>query len=136
MTFPVPPLPRAARRRLEPRIRLSRDGCRWIVSPSDRPQCAFDDFADALRHARQVRDAKTATIEVWQGGEYICCLQPETRPSGDQAFPGVASPRFPRLERATNRAARFMLPVVEMVFWLALLVIALAAGFGGRPALH
>jgi len=135
MTLQAQARPRPARTRPEPPIRLSRDGGRWIVCRTDRPQCAFADFDDALRNARQAPGSRTATIEVWHGGEYICCLPPQERPLRDGAVPELHAPRCPVVERHANRVAQFMLPVVGLFFWLALMVIALAASFGCRLAL-
>jgi hypothetical protein len=44
--------------------------------------------------------------------------------------------RLAALDRCANRVARFLLPVLEFAFWLALIAVAVAAGLGGRPVLR
>jgi hypothetical protein len=130
-----------AGRALEPRIRLSRTAAgNWTLAGTPGGTGEFTDFDTALRDARRVPGAKGATIEVWQGRDYICCLPPEEWPSRAavqrSGFSDTSCPSRGTVERDANRAAQFMLPVVGLVFWLALLLLAFAASFGWRFALH
>ena len=45
----------------------------WTLSCGD-PARRFPDINTALDCARRSGEVKTATIEIWQGGEYICCV--------------------------------------------------------------
>ena len=109
-------------------------GGNWTLSGPNSGRSEFADFNAALRNARERPGSKSATIEIWQGGEYICCLPPQEWPAGDLA-PDSAAPRFAAVDLRANHVARFMMPVVGAVFWLALLAFALAASLGWRLAL-
>ena len=133
--------PNAARRELPPCVRLSRNASgNWTLSTPNRTRSEFADFNAALRTARKLPEAKDATIEVWQGGEYICCLPsdegPSRAPPYTEEIAGLHAPRFSTAERHANRAAQMMLPIAGFLFWLALLVLVFAASFGWRLALH
>jgi len=122
------------------RILLScNPGGSWTLSGSGRPARQFTDFDAALDSARHVPNSETATIEVWQGGEYICCLQAEERPHRGASVhtAPIASERrgVTAAERYANRAAQVLMAAAGPLFWLALLVITLAASLGWRLAL-
>lgn len=119
------------------RILLSSDNRGgWNLTGPTCPTRRFADFAAALDSARQVPAAKTATIEIWRGGEYICCLPPE---DGTDLGVSVRAPTvcggFPcaGAVRQANRAAQVVFATVGPLFWLALMLVAVAATFG--PAL-
>jgi hypothetical protein len=120
------------------RVLLSRDDSGgWTLSGLNRPACRFADFDAALERARDVQDAQAATIEVWQDGEYICCLQPEGRLGASSlAAPSVARRRPATVaERRANRAAQFLMATAGPLFWLALMLVAVAASLGWRMLL-
>lgn len=107
----------------------------WTLTGAGRADCRFTDFDAALKNARHVPGSENATIEVWQSGEYVCCLprKAEFRPDGDVA--SLHAPRMAAVDRDANRAAEFLLPVVGYGFWLAILVLAMAASLGWRLSL-
>jgi hypothetical protein len=121
------------------RILLScNPGGSWTLSGSGRPARQFTDFDAALDSARHVPNSETATIEVWQGGEYICCLQAEERPhrgASVHTAPIASERRGVTAERYANRAAQVLMAAAGPLFWVALLVITLAASLGWRLAL-
>lgn len=133
--------PRGARRQPASSVRLCRSaGGDWTLSGGNGTQSEFTDFNAALRSARKLPEAKDAPIEVWQGGEYICCLSPDEGPSRAPPYTediaGSHAPHFSAAERRANRLAQILLPVAGLLFWLALLGLAFAASFGWRVALH
>jgi hypothetical protein len=133
--------PRAARRQPAPSVRLCRNASgNWTLSGANPTRSEFTDFNAALRSARTLPEAKDAPIEVWQGGEYICCLPsdegPRRGPPYTEDIAGLHAPRFSAAERQANRLAQILLPVAGVLFWLALLGLAFAASFGWRVALH
>ena len=69
------------------RVLLSRDDSGgWTLSGQGSPACRFPDLETALDSARHAPVSRLATIEVWQGGEYICCLPPEEWPDRGAAI--------------------------------------------------
>ncbi len=131
---------RARYKAAAPRVRLSGDaGGHWTLAGSDSLARQFTDFETALDSARHVPGSETATIEVWQGGEYICCLQAEERPHRGASVhtAPIASERrgVTAAERYANRAAQVLMAAAGPLFWVALLVITLAASLGWRLAL-
>jgi hypothetical protein len=107
----------------------------WMLSAADRPATEFTDFDAALDRARQISSSKTAPIEVWQDGEYICCLVPDERACRHPSPPAreVATlPLLPRTERVANRAAQMLMAVAGPLFWLALGFVAVAASLGWK----
>jgi hypothetical protein len=118
---------------LGPRVLLSCDRSgSWMVSETGRTVRQFPCFEAALGSARET--SRSAIIEVWQGGEYICCLPSEVRPT---QFSPLDSPNsaFPTVERHANRVAQTLYAVLGPLFWLALMILALAASLGWRVAL-
>jgi hypothetical protein len=108
----------------------------WTVRGPNREVRRFADFDAALDSARHAPETLVSTIEVWQGGEYICCLPPEEG-LHHVASIHVASPlpkggRLARVERWANRAAEFLLTTASVLFWVSLMVVALAASLGWR----
>jgi hypothetical protein len=133
--------PRAAPWQPAPCVRLCRNARgNWTLSAPNLARSEFTDFNAALRSARKLPGSKDATIEVWQGGDYICCLSsdegPSRAPPYAEEIAGLRAPRFSAAERHANRVAQVLLPVAGFLFWLALLVLAFAASFGWRLALH
>ena len=133
---------RAERRAMQPkadtpRIRLNCDErSGWILSEPGRPARQFLDFESARDSIRGARPSPNTTIEIWQDGEYVCCLpQEEWRPR-DAEITNLHGPRFAAIDRYANRAAAFLLPAVGLTFWLALVVIAVTASFGWKLTLH
>jgi hypothetical protein len=141
MTARVLERPRGARGQPASSVRLCRNASgNWTLSGEDRARSEFADFNAALRSARTLPEAKDTLIEIWQGGEYICCLPadegPSRAPPYTEDIAGLHAPRFSAAERQANRVARVLLPVVGLLFWLSLLGLAFAASFGWRVALH
>src|SRR5262249_31550971 len=133
--------PRAARRQPAASVRLCCNASgNWTLSGANRTRSEFTDFDAALRSARKLPEAKDAMIEVWQGGEYICCLLSDEGPSRAPPYAddiaGLHTPRYSAAERQANRLARILLPVAGLLFWLALLGLAFAASFGWRVTLR
>ena len=133
--------PRATRRQPASSLRLCRNASgSWTLSGPNCSRGEFADFNAALRSARKLPQSQDATIEVWQGGEYICCLPsdegPSRAPPYTEEIAGLHAPRFSAAERQANRVAQILLPVAGLLFWLALLGLAFAASFGWRVALH
>jgi hypothetical protein len=106
----------------------------WTLSCGD-PARRFPDINTALDCARRSGEVKTATIEIWQGGEYICCvpLRPLT---GWVSGPRTDAPRlipYPArtaAERYANRAAEVTFTRAGPIFWLALIGAVVAASLG------
>ena len=132
--------PRTARKQLTPRVRLSCGASgNWTLSGPNRGCGEFADFNAALRIARELPGSKEATIEVWQGGEYICCLPPaawppDNLPQATGERPSQVRP-ISAIDRYANAAARILMPAASMLFWSALIGLALAASLGWRLTL-
>jgi hypothetical protein len=108
------------------------DGGGWTLTGFGRADCRFTNFDAALDSARRIPGSNDATIEVWQGGEYVCCVPREAWPPPDGEAVGLKAPRSATVHRYANRAAEFLRPVVGFGFWLALMVVALSASLGWR----
>jgi hypothetical protein len=79
-------------------ILLSSDDGGWTLTELDHPARQFPNFEDALEGARQVPDWAKATIEIWQGGQYICYLPPQAwRPRPEASI--HAAPAVPQRRR-------------------------------------
>lgn len=133
--------PRSPAREAPRRIRLSCDEGNWVLADLD-PARRFNDIETALDCARGKPDTAAATVEIWQSGQYICCLPPQVwlprrTPQGkasdarEPAPPRVAS----RAERGAQRAATTIFGIAGPFFWGALLVALIAATLGGHLAL-
>jgi len=126
-----PPPPSAANR-----VFLSCDetGCTLSGVSAER---RFPDVQKALDCARRSRETEAATTEIWQGGQYICCVAPRSPRPGAAGFPSIGGPSIvpgPWLmaaERHANWAARVLLAAAGPLFWMAL-VLAIAASLGWR----
>jgi hypothetical protein len=114
-------------------LRCDDKGCTLSASDSER---RFPDLQTALDCARRSRDTEAATIEVWQGGQYICCMAPRSwqrKAADSSARPRLISDSvLIAAERHTNRAARVLMATAGPLFWLALLVVVTAASLGWR----
>jgi hypothetical protein len=118
--------------------RLSCDaGGTWLLIADEGPVRRFADFEAALDGAHDAPGLKAATIEVWQGGEYICCLplKERVRPPNWVGLDPGRSKRTTRTEYYANRAARIVFAIMGPIFWLALMAVALIASMGWRLAL-
>ncbi len=117
------------------RIVLKCDGsgaCTLFSDPSRR----FSDAEAALDYARRFNGAEMATIEVWQGDQYICCISQSARLRPELSVSNPApAPNPPQhclleaAERYANRARFFLVPAGAL-FWLVLLFCVLAASLG------
>lgn len=114
-------------------LRCDDKGCTLCQAGHER---RFSDVQTALESARKSREMETATIEIWQGGEYICCVTPLSSPRSQSDFPGISAPRLvsdaglATIERYANRVARILFATAGPLFWLALLAVTVAASFG------
>ena len=114
-------------------LRCDDKGCTLCQAGNER---RFSDVQTALNSARQSREMATATIEIWQGREYICCVTPLPSQRSQSDFPSISAPRLisdtglAAAERYANRMARISLATAGPLFWLALLVVMVAASLG------
>jgi hypothetical protein len=117
------------------RIFLSCDetGCTLSGANAER---RFPDVQKALDCVRRSRETEAATIEIWQNGQYICCVAPQSRHRGENDFPSIGGPSIvpgPWLiaaERHANRVARVLMATAGPLFWMALVFVAVAASLG------
>jgi hypothetical protein len=125
-----------SRKKVDAPILLSCDERGWTLTGLGNPARQFLSFEDALEGARHVPDSGMATVEIWQGSQYICCLPPPAwRPRGAGIYAAPAVPQGRPLaiaERYANRAAQIFLTTAGPLFWLALVVVAIAASLGWR----
>jgi len=89
-------------RKADVRIFLSCDDSGWTLTGLGNPARQFPSFEEALEGARHDRDSKIATIEIWQGSQYICCLPPTRTGREGRAMPAVLS-----VEEVTLSAKRW-----------------------------
>jgi hypothetical protein len=120
-----------------PRILLTGDdGGNWTVSvPPTGGVRQFSNFDAALNSADHLPGAEEATVEVWRGGEYICCLPPEQRQCHEVSIHAPMAARghlFAIAERHANRVAELMFAVLGPLLWLSLAAIAVIASLGWR----
>lgn len=116
-----------------PRIRLTCDSTgNWALVGSAAIR-RYTDFESARDDAQRAANASAAAVEIWRGGEYVCCLPPEAAPA-TRRLRGEKDVLL-TVERHADRAARIVMPIAGLLFWLSLMVIALAASLGWRLAL-
>jgi hypothetical protein len=135
MTYAAPKMSRVEPEPAPRRVLLRGDDAGWTLSGcnSDR---RFLDIEAALECARQSGEVKTATIEIWQGGQYICCVPVRPWPDRTASAPSTDMPRlipYPILTKAewyANRAAEATFTRVGPLFWAALIGAVAAASFG------
>jgi hypothetical protein len=128
---------RGTRNDVDRRVLLRSDGSGlWTLSGVGSGARQFPDFEAALDVARQDPGARQATIEVWQGSQYICCLPASAwRPHGGSIRSAPARPQGRRLtaaERSAHRAAETLFTTTGPLFWLALVVVAVSVSLGWR----
>jgi hypothetical protein len=108
----------------------------WTLSERGCLVSKFPDLTAALDSARHVPGSTTATIEIWQGGENICCLSPRECTHRRAAVRAGTVPPLGRLltipEQYANRAAQILLTTAGPLFWLALMLMAVAASLGWK----
>jgi hypothetical protein len=123
--------------RVATRVRLSRDDTGWTLS-GPKIDRQFPDLETALDCARRSPDMKAATIEIWQGGQYICCVPLDASRHRRASIPGAdryrarLHPVLAIAERYANRAAQVVFAAAGPLFWLVLILAALAASLGWR----
>jgi hypothetical protein len=124
---------------LLPRVVLAcDDGDGWTLSEQGAPARQFPDFEAALHGARRAPHTKSATIEVWERGEYVCCLPPGTWPhcrAADETTSAAKEPVLTIAERGANRVGQFLLSTAGPVFWIVVLSAAIVASLGWRVTL-
>jgi hypothetical protein len=123
------------RQAIPDRVRLYCDdnGCTLSGAGSEQ---RFPDVQTALDCAGQARDTLESTIEIWQGGQYICCVAPRSWERSNADFPRLYAPRLGSdagiagLERCANRIAQILMATAGPMFWLALLLGVTASILG------
>jgi len=96
----------------------------------------FADLRSAIECARQSGDTASATIEIWQDGQYICCKTPPSPRHGEAEFPDFSTPRLishARLaaaERYANHLGRTLMATAGPIFWFCLVAMVVAASLG------
>jgi hypothetical protein len=99
-----------ARRANAPILLSCDDSGRWTLSGHAR---RFPDFEAALHCARRTPASASATIEVWERGQYVCSVPPDAWPHC--RVPGETAPTVSErdalvtAERGANRLARVLL---------------------------
>jgi len=122
-----------------PRVVLACDDAgAWTLSAQGAPARRFPDFEAALHCARRAPDAQSASIEVWERGQYVCCLPPDAWPHchvADKTAPAAETRALAVAERCANRVGQFLLSTAGPVFWVILLSATVVASLGWRVAL-
>jgi hypothetical protein len=114
-------------------LRCDEKGC---TLSSGKLEQRFSDPQTAMEYAQRSRETATATIEIWQGDQYICCKAPSSPHGGDAEFPDLSAPtllsdaRLAAVERYANHIGRALMATAGPVFWLCLVVMMVAAGLG------
>ena len=134
MTTQLLEKPRRRSASARPHFTLSHDDAGWTLLQPDGHARQFATFEAGIDGAREAAPIPKTPIDVWQDGQYICCLPPEqwSYPTHPAAAP---KPLFPATERYANRVARWLMPMAGAFFWLALMIVALTASLGWRLAL-
>jgi hypothetical protein len=133
MTVHVLERPRTRRQTSNPHFALSHDEDGWTLFQPDGRARQFDSFEAGIAGAREFLTPQTVSIDVWQDGEYICCLPPEQWSRAAQVATAASKPPlFPKAERYANRLARVIMGVAGPVFWVAMVAAVLAASLGWR----
>jgi hypothetical protein len=127
------PSSRPAPRR--PQFRLSHDEDGWTLLQPDGRARRFDTFEAGVEGAREAAPAPGMPLDVWQDGQYICCLPPEQWARSAHPAATAPKPLSPATERHANYAARWPTGMAGTFFWPMLLVVALIASLGWRLAL-
>jgi hypothetical protein len=127
------PSSRPAPRR--PQFRLSRGEDGWTLLQPDGRTRRFDTFEAGVAGAREAAPAPDRPLDVWQDGQYICCLPPEQWARFAHPAATGPEPLFPAAERHANRLMRRLTGMARTFFWPTLLVVALIASLGWRLAL-
>jgi hypothetical protein len=109
------------------------DSGHWMLHGNGAVAREFSNFDEALDSARRSLRPTTGTVEVWQSGEYICCLPLDRwRPSNSSYGAGRGRPARTATERYANRVAEIIFATAGPLFWLALVFVAVAASLGWR----
>jgi hypothetical protein len=124
---------------LLPRVVLTCDDSGdWTLSEQGAAARRFPDFEAALHCVRRAPRTQSATIEVWERGEYVCCLPPGAWPHcrvAEEAVPVANEPALAVAERWANRIGRFLLSTAGPAFWIVVLAAAVVASLGWRVVL-
>jgi hypothetical protein len=132
MTVHVLERPRTRQQTGSPHFTLSHDDDGWTLVQPDGRARQFKSFEAGVDGAREFLAPETVSIDVWQDGEYICCLPPEQWSHAAHATTAASLPLFPKAERYANRFAQVMMGVAGPVFWVAMVAAVLAASLGWR----
>src|SRR5580658_3182943 len=96
---------------VNPHFTLSHDEDGWTLFQPDGRARQFDSFEAGVDGAREFLAPQPVSIDVWQDGEYICCLPPEQWSHAAHVTRAAPEPLFPKAERYANRFARVMMGV-------------------------
>ena len=118
-----------------PHFTLSHDDAGWTLLRPDGCARQFGTFEAGIDGARKAAPIPKTPIDVWQDGQYICCLPPEQWPYSVHPLRARPKPLFHATERYANRIARWLMPVAGTFFWLVLVIITLTASLGWRLTL-
>jgi hypothetical protein len=133
MTTHVLERPRVRAKTADPHFTLSHDKAGWTLVQPDGHARQFDSFEAGVDGAREFLAPETVSIDVWQDGQYICCLPPEQWPHRAHVIAVPSErPLFPVAERYANRVARVIMGVAGPVFWVAMVAAVVAASLGWR----
>jgi hypothetical protein len=91
------------------RVFLRCDDKGWKLCRADSER-RFPDVQPALDCARRSREMETATIEIWQGGEYICCVTPLSSQRSQADFPRYLPPASFRMPGSPPSGTLIELP--------------------------
>ena len=114
-------------------LRCDETGCTLSGGRFER---RFRDLQTAIDSARQSGDTATATIEIWQDGQYICCKTPPSLQCSDTEFPDLSAPRLisdawlAAAERYANHIGRVLMAAAGPIFWFCLVAMVVAASLG------
>jgi hypothetical protein len=110
--------------------------CRIVLRHEDAGGCfvsgfpgqRFANLDEAIDCTRGAPDADRTTIEIWQGGEYVCCFTPPFNPDWR---PGAKTHGFGvTAERWANRVVQALLRPASALLWLALIAFLASVGAG------
>jgi hypothetical protein len=112
-------------------LRCDEKGC---TLSSGKFEQRFSDPQTAMEYARRSRETATATIEIWQDGQYICCSAPPSTQRSEAEFlsgPRLFSDaRLAAADRRANHVGRALMATAGPIFWLCLVVLVVATALG------
>jgi hypothetical protein len=107
----------------------------WTVSKQNGRRRQFPNFNSALDSVRNAAGRNVPAIEIWQDGEYICCLSSGQRQDPRVSIEGIptdAAGHVSSAEPLLNRATRVLMRPAGPLLWLALVLMLVATSLGWR----